>query len=100
MKRLFVYLALVNMIDGALTVYGLSNSFIEESNPIMNHVYEQSPVFFIVLKALLSAFLLVFIFIDKIPRTNGAKSLTYIASFMYTLTLVIHCLWLWKLPGL
>jgi hypothetical protein len=96
MKLVFHYLALLNIADGVLTHIGLSQSLIEEANPIMNALYIIDPFLFLGVKLSFSFILYMFIFYDKIPTKQWFTSLTSIAVFVYTCTFLLHSVWLYQ----
>lgn len=52
-------IAMLNIFDGVITVYGLKGGAIEELNPIMNFLWTMSPLFFLSLKCSLSVFIVI-----------------------------------------
>jgi hypothetical protein len=95
MKLVFHYLSLLNIVDGVLTYIGLSQSLIQEANPIMNILYTIDPFLFLGVKLSFSFILYTFIFYDKIPTKQWFKSLTSIAVFVYTCIFFLHGIWLY-----
>lgn len=91
---LFHYLSLLNIFDAGITYFGLENGFIQESNPLMNSLYEADPALFIFTKLALSLFLYLFIFLKKVPTSVHIKRLTVFATSFYTLVFFLHCYWL------
>ena len=49
--------ALLNLLDGFITHYGLELNAIEEANPIMHLLWSTSPILFLILKVALSVFI-------------------------------------------
>ncbi|MBM7572398.1 DUF5658 family protein [Aquibacillus albus] len=96
-KTIIFYLAILNMLDGFITYYGLENAYISEANPLMESLYSYSPVLFIVLKIMLSIFLLALVIVFRVPATSLIKGLALSASFLYTFTFFIHSIWLFQL---
>ncbi|MDL4841810.1 DUF5658 family protein [Aquibacillus rhizosphaerae] len=94
MLRLFVYLAILNLMDGIFTFYGLKYSYVSELNPLMGNLYQLSPKLFITVKILLSMFLVMLVIWARIPNTKLIKGLVLSASVLYTITFVLHGLWL------
>lgn len=97
MTILFHYLSLLNIFDGIITFVGLENSLISELNPIMDKLYQMSPMLFLFSKLSLSIFLYLFIFFKKVPTSKPSAALTYFASGTYTLLFVLHCYWIMEL---
>lgn len=58
MKKILLYLAFINFLDGLLTFFGMRLSLIEEVNPIMDFLYTIEPLLFLSVKAVLSGFLI------------------------------------------
>ncbi|WP_041967095.1 DUF5658 family protein [Mesobacillus selenatarsenatis] len=97
MTLLFYYLAILNLLDGAVTWFGLKYALISELNPLMHAIYEINPLVFISTKAALSIFLLLFILLKKVPRSFLIKGLTVFASVSYTAVFCLHSFWLIQL---
>jgi hypothetical protein len=51
------YLVVLNLTDGILSYIGLKLDLIEEVNLIMNWLYDQNPIYFLIIKILLSLLL-------------------------------------------
>jgi hypothetical protein len=94
---LFYYLSLLNLADAFLTVAGVENSLITEANPLMERLYSLDQGVFIMLKILLSATLLLFIFYKRVPKSNLIKALTLFAAACYTIVFCLHGFWLIQL---
>jgi hypothetical protein len=94
MTRLFVYLTILNLFDAAVTWFGLKHAFISELNPLMHAVYELDPLLFVLTKAALSVFLLLFIVLKKVPRSSLIRGVTLFASLSYTVIVFMHGFWL------
>nr|WP_263324722.1 DUF5658 family protein [Neobacillus sp. Marseille-Q6967] len=97
MVLLFYYLSLLNILDAFITFFGLKNSYIQEINPLMNHLYEEDPLLFISTKLAFSVFLYLFILLKKVPTSSLTKRLTLFASSFYTIIFFLHCYWLIEL---
>ncbi|WP_313799821.1 DUF5658 family protein [Cytobacillus sp.] len=93
MKFVFTYLAIVNVLDGAVTYWGLHISAIEESNPLMNDLYEISPLLFIGYKLFLSSVLYGLVMMKKLPTIRMVKVLSIAASMIYTMVIIWHGVW-------
>ncbi|WP_246943843.1 DUF5658 family protein [Bacillus pinisoli] len=96
MKLTFHYLAILNLLDGLLSFLGLNLSLMQEANPIMNELYTIHPFLFLTVKATFSIVLYLFIIYNKIPTKLWFKSLTYLASTLYTATLFLHVAWIYQ----
>lgn len=94
LAQLFYYLSLINLADLILTVAGIENSMITEANPLMESLYSLDLKVFILVKILLSATLLLFIFYKKVPKSKLIKGLTLVAAAFYTSVLCLHGFWL------
>ncbi|MEH7121927.1 DUF5658 family protein [Bacillus sp. JJ1773] len=82
------------MYDGIVTFFGIQFSLIEESNPIMNALYQTNPFYFLGYKVILSAALFMFLFIKKLPRKKIVHNLALAATGLYTIVFVIHAIWI------
>jgi hypothetical protein len=91
---LFYYLTILNLFDAAVTWFGLKHAFISELNPLMHAVYQVDPLLFVLTKAALSVFLLLFIVLKKVPRSSLIKGVTLFASVSYTVVVFMHAFWL------
>lgn len=94
MILLFYYLTILNLFDAAVTWFGLKHSFITELNPLMDAIYQASPVLFFVIKSALSFFLLLFILFNHVPRSSLLKGVTVFAAIFYTAVATMHGYWL------
>ncbi|MBY0122942.1 DUF5658 family protein [Bacillus sp. S/N-304-OC-R1] len=96
MKKIFIYLAILNLVDAVATFWGLQNSLIGESNRLMDVLYQSNPLYFLYLKAILSCFLFAFLLFNKLPTGSSIKKLAFTASILYTLVCIYHGVWLSK----
>ncbi|MBS4192186.1 hypothetical protein KHA94_18630 [Bacillus sp. FJAT-49705] len=94
MKKVFSYLALLNLFDGAVTFWGLHFSLIDESNPFMIAMYKFNPLSFLAYKMILSCILFAFIILKKMPMSNSIKYLAVGASLLYTFVCLYHGVWI------
>lgn len=94
MKVVFLYLALLNLFDGVATMIGLHFFYIEESNPLMNILYEIHPLLFLLLKILLSSLLFILLIFDVYPNKGFIKNLAIAASILYTIVVIFHGFWI------
>jgi len=97
MKYIFLYLSILNLVDGIVTFIGLEFALIEEGNPLMAQLYGESPILFLALKVFLSAFLYGFVLIKQLPTTSWIKGLTVFASVSYTFVCLMHGLWIFSI---
>lgn len=93
-KRICYYLALLNLIDGILTYIGLKLNLIEEVNVLMKIIYEAEPVYFLIVKTLLSILLFVLCFYQKIPNNFRMKTISLVGATLYTIVMFIHVYWI------
>ncbi|MCU9612791.1 DUF5658 family protein [Caldibacillus lycopersici] len=94
MIKLFHYLAIVNLLDGVITYFGLKNGYIKEANPIMAFLYQVHPSVFISMKLILSVLIYTMILIHHIPVSKISFTVSTIVSIMYTVILFLHSVWL------
>lgn len=95
MKIIWLYLIVLNIIDGILTYIGISLNYIEEANPLMSIVYEQDPFYFLMLKFILSGLLLLLFFSD-VPRKQYLFVTSFIGACLYSFVICKHSIWvLW-----
>ncbi|WP_035426521.1 DUF5658 family protein [Sediminibacillus sp. JSM 1682029] len=97
MKACFLYLSLLNVLDGVITFLGIKHGYISEANPLMNELYQSGPLFFLLVKMLLSAMLIGFCVIEKLPQSLTARLLGCTAAVMYSVICLMHGFWLWQL---
>lgn len=89
------YLVILNLIDGILSYIGLMLDLIEEVNMIMNWLYDQNPIYFLILKILLSLLLYMLVIFKKIPVNKWVHKLMVFGAIEYTIILLFHGLWLY-----
>ncbi|MGM0843324.1 MAG: DUF5658 family protein [Bacillota bacterium] len=96
MRLLLFYIAILNLIDATLTVYGLHFHYITEANPLMNNFYLTSPWLFLLLKVGLSVSLFMILYKLKPNKesSNVLLSVSVIAAVSYSLTCLMHGYWL------
>ncbi|WP_201717008.1 DUF5658 family protein [Rossellomorea arthrocnemi] len=94
MKKLFLGLAFMNMLDGIISFIGLNGSFMVEANPLMNELYSMSPTLFLCFKMILSLLLLILVFYDKIPRIKWVTSMAFVVGIMYLFVFCLHSFWI------
>lgn len=93
-KKVFIYLAVLNLVDAVVTFWGLQHSLIEESNRLMKVLYQSNPLYFLFVKAILSSFLLAFLVLNKLPTRSSIKKLALTASILYTMVCIYHGVWI------
>ncbi|KAB2331922.1 MULTISPECIES: DUF5658 family protein [Bacillaceae] len=94
MKVILYYLALLNLLDGAVTYLGLQHNMITEANPLMDAIYEAGPHWFLILKVALSVILYGLNFTGAVPDGKGIRKLAMFAVILYTGVCVLHSLWI------
>ncbi|MEI2664704.1 DUF5658 family protein [Rossellomorea sp. LJF3] len=94
MKKLFLGVAVLNLLDGIISFIGINGSFMVEANPFMHALYSTSPVLFLGFKMTLSLLLLLLVFYDKIPRVKWITSMAYIAGIIYIFVFCLHGIWI------
>ncbi|KAA0563011.1 DUF5658 family protein [Rossellomorea aquimaris] len=94
MKKLFLGLAFLNLMDGIISFIGLNGSFMVEANPLMNELYMTSPILFLGIKILFSLFLVLIVFYDRIPRLKWVTSIAYVVSIIYLFVFCLHGIWI------
>ncbi|MFC4320736.1 DUF5658 family protein [Litchfieldia salsa] len=94
MKIILHYLALLNLLDGFFTFYGLQNGHITEANPLMNMLYESNPLYFLLFKIILSSLLYVILFHLTMITSIWIKRLSLFASVSYTFIFLLHSYWI------
>jgi hypothetical protein len=70
MFYLFICLAFINFLDGAVTYFGFSSEAIETANPIMRHLYVTDPFLFLLVKMSISILLLLFYMVIRTRKTQ------------------------------
>jgi hypothetical protein len=70
MFYLFMCIAFINFIDGAVTYFGFSSEAIGKANPIIRHLYVTDPFLFLLVKIGISMLLLLFYMVIRIPKTQ------------------------------
>ncbi|WP_055738655.1 DUF5658 family protein [Heyndrickxia shackletonii] len=96
MRTLLFYLAFLNLMDALLTFFGLHFSYITESNPLMNSLYDTNPVLFLCLKITLSILLMLFCTKNRLLRSGILKKITVFATILYTFVFLLHGYWLYS----
>ena len=96
MKIIFLYLAFLNLFDGAVTFWGLQSSIITEFNPLMHSLYDVHPVIFLVFKLCLSCLLLAFVIFNRVPSNMPIRVISLAASVLYTSVILLHGFWIFQ----
>ncbi|APH04410.1 DUF5658 family protein [Bacillus weihaiensis] len=94
MKFFLHYLALLNIIDGIATYIGVSSKLIEEANPLMKTILDTDPYLFLFVKFALSFTLIFILLLNKIPEYSIVKIAAGLGSFVYTIIICFHSVWI------
>ncbi|WP_396232367.1 DUF5658 family protein [Fredinandcohnia sp. QZ13] len=94
MKFILILLANLNLLDACITHFGILWGHISEANPIMFSLYEIHPFLFLFVKAMLSIFLIVLIFIIRFPVSKIIHTLSYVATAFYVYVISLHGYWI------
>ncbi|PLT31805.1 DUF5658 family protein [Peribacillus deserti] len=96
---MLLLLAFLNALDGLCTFYGLSVNQIQESNPLMDALWNQHPFLFLIIKLILSI-LLLYLYLQRthIPILSRypIRFLTYGTLLLYLSILFMHSLWIFS----
>jgi hypothetical protein len=93
LQILFLYLAIVNIIDGIATFVGVSLGIIEEANPIMKFLFHVDSELFLGIKLGLSFLLIAMFYHIKTSKSKLLKNLVILASISYTVVCIEHIYW-------
>ncbi|WP_396126171.1 DUF5658 family protein [Anaerobacillus sp. CMMVII] len=91
----FFILAILNLLDGLFTFWGLSNSWITEVNPFMNWMWIKSPLLFLGFKMFLSVSLtgLAFYFY-RLSYQKLWRCVVMVLNIAYSVILLLHINWI------
>lgn len=85
-------LAILNLLDGALTFFGLTSGFITEGNPLLSSF---SPFFILTIKLSLSLCLLGLLFTPFVfIQSRLWRCLLISANTLYSMIILLHAVWL------
>lgn len=90
---MFIYLAILNIMDGVFTTLGVFLGIIEEGNPMMARLLEKNLLLFLSFKCFLSLLLLMLSKYIKGSTSSILKVLSLSTSFVYTFILLLHLYW-------
>ena len=90
--RLCLFLLFAGVVDAILTHFGISSGFVEEGNPMMKLVIEQSWSYFYFIKIILPLALLSLFCLR--PFTGWIKTLIVSTCALYLSVLVYHMVWI------
>jgi hypothetical protein len=94
MYIMFPILGILNALDGGLTYIGIHLGFIEELNPLMSWLWDQSSPLFLLLKL---AFSFLVVILPLILTSNQIKRISYLlipACILYFGILIVHIHWI------
>ncbi|MDQ0155108.1 DUF5658 family protein [Robertmurraya andreesenii] len=98
MSKIFIFLSVLNVFDGFVTFIGVRGDMIEEYNPFMAYLIDVAPWSFLIVKVLLSLFLLI------ISRILMEQSISFILRFLALISVTLyitvtatHFVWLYFL---
>lgn len=94
MKILFMLLSLFNLADGLFTYIGLRLQLISESNPLMEMIWNISPILFLFCKVILSflLFCISMLFITKYQKTWTCVLIIPLS--IYGSIMLLHFAWI------
>lgn len=90
--RLCLFLLFAGVLDAILTHFGISSGFVEEGNPMMKLVIEQSWSYFYLIKIILPLALLGLFYLR--PFKGWIRTLIVSTCFLYLSVLVYHMVWI------
>jgi hypothetical protein len=92
----FLTLSVLNFLDGVFTFWGLSFNHITEANPVMDWMWQLSPLLFLSFKIALSLALVLFSF--NVKMLNFPKKLFFgiilVINIIYSLIIMLHAFWI------
>lgn len=103
MKKLYILevsiiIAILNMLDGIFTSYGVTRQFIDELNPILKPLTDSNPLLFLILKFALSITIVYIAYKIVTIGTIRFKKLFYFSLIgvfiLYIGVLSMHLVWL------
>lgn len=95
MRKLLYALSVLNLLDGVLTWLGYINDIVLELNPLMNHLLEINPWYFLTFKAAFSAILYTLGVISvKYTLSNWVFWAFRIILAVYILLIILHLHWI------
>lgn len=93
-----VLVAILNLFDGVFTSLGLLHNLIEELNPLMEELWENGSMLFLLVKILLSTSLIIisfFVYKKSKPRFQSIFLLLLVgAFFIYAGVFGLHVYWI------
>lgn len=90
--RLCLFLLFAGVLDAILTHFGISSGFVEEGNPMMKLVIEQSWSYFYLIKIILPLALLGLFYLR--PFKGWIRTLILSTCVLYLSVLVYHMVWI------
>ncbi|WHY78706.1 DUF5658 family protein [Neobacillus sp. WH10] len=90
--RLCLFLLFAGVLDAVLTHFGIASGFVEEGNPMMKLVIEQSWSYFYMIKIVLPLLLLSLFYYR--PLKGWIRKLIASTCVLYLSVLVYHTIWI------
>ncbi|MBO0960648.1 hypothetical protein J1P26_13160 [Neobacillus sp. MM2021_6] len=90
--RLCLFLLFAGVLDAVLTHFGMSSGFVDEGNPMMKLVIEQSWSYFYMIKIILPLMLLGLFYLR--PFKRWVRTLIVSTCVLYFSVLVYHMVWI------
>ncbi|EKN69996.1 hypothetical protein BABA_07266 [Neobacillus bataviensis LMG 21833] len=90
--RLCLFLLFAGVLDAILTHFGISSGFVEEGNPMMKLVIDQSWSYFYLIKIILPLVLLGLFYLR--PFKGWIRTLIVSTCVLYLSVLVYHMVWI------
>jgi len=90
--RLCLFLLFAGVLDAVLTHFGISSGFVEEGNPMMKLIIDQSWSYFYLIKIALPLLLLGLFYLR--PLKGWIKTLIISTCVLYLTVLVYHMIWI------
>jgi hypothetical protein len=95
MFKLFIWLAVLNFLDGVATYFGYVGNIIQEVNPIMNELIVKRPLNFLIVKVIVSVLLLGLSFTThKTEHMRILRSTMKISISAYGVVTLFHVVWI------
>lgn len=85
---------MLNIADGFITYIGVGLGLIGEANPVMQILYNKSPMYFLGTKLSLSLLLYLFLYFGKIPNYQIVTYITLFGASFYTIIMCFHGIWI------
>ncbi|KLU61755.1 hypothetical protein CEB3_c19340 [Peptococcaceae bacterium CEB3] len=93
-RLLVTFLAILSILDGALTLWGLRLGTIEEANPLMQWLIARNPVAFMAAKVSLPVILGFLLWKAQNRPHKFVIRLLIVAILTYALVIIAHAYWI------